>query len=48
MEWEERKNEKILLNKTFKTRRTFIGLAVEDYKEFLSLKKDHEHIAFMD
>ena len=48
IEWENSKHEKILFNKTFFTQNDFIGLAVDIYDNFLSLKKYRELILFTD
>ena len=48
IEWENIKDEKIMFNKTFCTQRTFVGLAVKNYEDYLSMKKDDEYIVFTD
>ena len=48
-EWEEAKDKRIIENTTFKTNRTFVGLAVESMDELTHMRDaGEEHIVFTD
>ena len=46
-EWEANNDKRIVENSTFKTRRTFIGLVLEDKQEYEKMRNEgHQHVIF--